>query len=244
MERQPYNFSELFIGNEKLFQEVLRNPKTIFVYDIDGIISNSPKIVLNNFHEKNGVNVSAAEIDGWNYLTNVAKKSGLSEDVVKNAEKDWYDAGVLLKSQRYLYIKPAIQMTMRYYGPEQHFVLTSRNFTLDDSTFNWFRREEPEFLPENILIRKKGDTRSAEVYKVDNLKYLAGRAPYVVFVDDSTDFVKAVLDDGIKNCLVINIPQGKIMPDFTHERLIIIKRFPDKLQAMYPFMDAVRRAIG
>jgi hypothetical protein len=244
MERQPYNLSELFIGNEKLFQEVLQNPKTIFVYDIDGIISNSPKIVLKNFREKNGINVSAAEIDGWNYLTNVAKKSGLDEETVKNAEKDWYDADVLLKSQRYLYIKPVIQMTMRHYGPERNFVLTSRNFTLDDSTFNWFKREAPEIRLENILIRKKGDTRSAEVFKVENLKYLAERAPHVVFVDDSIDFVKAVLDDGIKNCLVINIPQGKIMPDFAHERLIIIKRFPDKLQAMYPFFDAVRRAIG
>lgn len=244
MERKSYIWSELFLGNEKLFQEVLRNPETIFVYDIDGIIANSPKVVLKNFTDKHGIKVSAAEIDGWDYLTNVAKRSGLDADAVKNAEKDWYDAGVLLKAQKYLYIKPVIQMTMRYYGSERNFVLTSRNYTLDESSYDWFKREEPDIKSENILIRKEGDSRSAETFKVDNLKRLAKLAPHVVFVDDSIDFVKAVLDDGIKNCLVVNIPQGKVMPDFEHERLIVIKRFPDEIQAMHPFMHAVERAIS
>ena len=244
MERKPYIWSELFLGNEELFQEVLRNPETIFVYDIDGIIANSPKVVLKNFADKHGIKVSAAEIDGWDYLTNVAKRSGLDADAVKNAEKDWYDASVLLKAPKYLYIKPVIQMTMRYYGSERNFVLTSRNYTLDESSYDWFKREEPELRNENILIRKEGDSRSAEAFKVDNLKRLAKLAPYVVFVDDSIDFVKAVLDDGIKNCLVVNIPQGKVMPDFQHKRLIVIKRFPNEIQAMHPFMHAVERAIG
>ena len=105
--------------------------------------------------------------------------------------------------------------------------------------------EFPEIKPENILIRENGGTDLVDSakFKVDRLRELSKKAPWVVFVDDSTDFVHAVLTDGIQNCLVINVPQGKIIPGFKHERLVVINRYPEKYQAMYPFMCAVLTAI-
>jgi hypothetical protein len=246
MERKPYVWSELFLGDEELFQKVLRNPETIFVYDIDGIVTNSAKVVYRRWTEKTGVEALPHKIDRWDYLTKLAREAALSKDVIEHAEDDWFKPEVLQAAQLNLYIRPVIEKTIRYYGPDKNFVLTSRNPSLKESTVNYFAREFPKIKKENILIREEGgiDLVDSAKFKVENLKILAEKAPWVVFVDDAIDFVKAVLNDGIKNCLVINIPQGKIMPDFEHERLIVIKRFPDKLQAVYPFLDAVGRAIG
>jgi hypothetical protein len=244
MERQPYHLEDLFIGDRKLFQEVLQNRETIFVYDIDGILANSPKIVLKNFTEKYEIRTNPAEIASLDYLTRLAKKAGFSEDVIKHAEDGWYKPEVLLAAQRYLYIRPVVRKTVSYYGSKNNSVLTSRNPDLEMPTLNWFNREVPEIKNENILIRKKGDPMSGADFKVKNLRGLAAVAPWVVFVDDATDFTKAAIEANIDNCLVVNIPLGKIMPDFRHERLIIIKRYPEEIQAMYPFMYVIDKVLG
>ncbi|MCX6705104.1 MAG: hypothetical protein NT162_02085 [Candidatus Woesebacteria bacterium] len=245
MERKPYIWSELFLGDEDLFQKILRNPETIFVYDIDGILANSAKIVYKRFTEKTGVEALPYKIDRWDYLTELSKDAGLDEDTIKHAEDEWFKSEILGTSQRYLYIGPVVEKTVNYYGADKNFVLTSRNPYLKDSTIDWFAKEFPKIKKENIFIRGSGgiDLVNSAKFKVEKLQMLARKAPWVVFVDDSTDFVKAVLDDGIKNCLVVNIPQGKIMPDFEHERLIVIKRFPDEIQAMYPLMYAIDKAL-
>jgi hypothetical protein len=243
MERKPFFMPELFIGDRNLFNEVLRNRETIFVYDIDGIVANSTKVVYRKFTEKTGVFANPLEINNFHHLTNLAKSANLSKDFIKHAEDDWYDSKVLDLAQKFLYITPVVNKTFSFYGRDRNFVLTSRNPDLKESTLDWFSRKYPEFNPNNILIRDSHNIDSAD-FKVGSLRILSKIAPWVAFVDDSVDFIGAVLADGIKNCLVINIPQGKVMPDFRHERLIVIKRFPEEIQAMYPFMDAVNRAIG
>jgi hypothetical protein len=242
MERQPYRFSELFTGNWELFEKAVRSPETVFVYDIDGILANSPKVVLKRFTEKTGLATNPTEINEWNYLTNIAKKGGLGKEFIKDVETDWYEPDILKLSQKYLYITPAVEKTLKYYGPDRNFALTARDPVFKESTIDWFSRQVPEFKSENIFIRKDKKISSA-VFKSGNLASLAKAAPWVVYVDDSIEFTKAALDADIKNCLVVNIPLGKIMPDFRHERQFIIKRYPDELQAVYPFMDALDRAL-
>lgn len=245
MERQPYRFNELFSGNWELFKKVLQNPETVFVYDNDGIISDTSKEVYKRFSQKYGILVKTSDIDGWTYLTDVARSTGLSEDDIGHAEDDFYSPDVLEKSQNILYIKPVIQKTISYYGAKNNFILTSRDSEFKDVTISWFKRKFPEFLPGNILIRDGKKEITGEEFKVESLKELALKAPWVVFVDDALKFVKAVLDaPDIENCLVVNIPQGKVMPDFRHERLVVIKRFPDRIQAVYPLMDALDRALN
>jgi len=176
----------------------------------------------------------------------LARKSGLSEEAIKHADDDWFKPEVLRVAQKYLYIRPVVEKTVNYYGPGRNFVLTSRNPYLKQSTIDYYADEFPKIRSENILIREDGgiDMAHSAGFKVKNLKALAEIAPWVVFVDDSTDFTKAVIDANIPNCLVINIPLGKTMPDFRHERLIVIKRYPEYLQAMYPLMFMVDRAIN
>jgi hypothetical protein len=78
IEAKPFYWREMFTGNWELFEKVLKNPKTIFVYDIDGILADSPKTVLKKFTEKTGIRTNPTDIDEWNYLTNLAKKAGLN----------------------------------------------------------------------------------------------------------------------------------------------------------------------
>jgi hypothetical protein len=242
MERKPFYWREMFTGNWDLFQKVLQNPETIFVYDIDGIWANSPKIVLKRFTEKTGIKTNPAEIDEWNYLTNLVKKAGLDGDYIKNAEVDWYEPEILAFAQKYLYITPVIDKTLGYYGPARNFALTSRDPKFKESTTDWVSWKIPKFKTENILIRSDSETNPS-VFKVDNLIRLASNAPWVVYIDDHTEFTKAAVEANISNCLVVNIPLGKIMPDFRHDRLIVIKRYPEYLQAMYPLMFMIDKAL-
>jgi len=225
-----------------LFKEALGNPGTIFVYDMDGVLADSPKIVLQNFTEKNGIKVNPAEIDEYAYLTKILKQNGFSRKQIKHAEDDWFDPKVLHKAQRYLYIKPVVEKTIAAYGAKNNYVLTVRDPDFTDSSLDWLTHQFPKFLPENLMIRtnKKMD---GTYFKVGCLTILAQTAPWVVYIDDSTDFTKAAVMAGIENCIAVNVPIGKTMPDFRHERLIIIKRYPNELQAMYPFMYAVDRAL-
>jgi len=245
MERKPFIWREMFTGNWELFQKVLENPETIIVYDIDGILINSPKIVLNNFSKKTGIKTNAVEIDKWNYLGEIAENSGLGEDVIEHANDDWFKPEVLQAAQRYLHIRSVVRKTVNYYGPDRNFVLTSRNPYFKTSTINHFAQEFPEIKSENILIRDNGgiDMVDSANFKTEKIRELATKAPWVVFIDDSPDFSEAVLCDGPENCLVVNIPLGKTTPTLPHERLIVIKRFPEDLQAMYPLKFMIDKAI-
>jgi len=240
-ERQPYRFSELFTGNWDLFQKAVQNPETIFVYDNDGIISDTSKIVLKRFNEKYGTSAKLADISCWSYVVEVAKNAGFSEDIICNAERDYYDPKVLEMAQTNLYMKSVIMKTLAYYGPDKNYILTSRNPDLKDSTLSWFKRKFPDILPGNILIRDGKNKISGENFKIVELRKLAIKSPWVIFIDDGLSFVKSTLEADIGNCLIINCPQGKIVPDFTHDRLFVVKRFPDEIQAMYPLMDAIDR---
>ncbi|KKR57352.1 MAG: hypothetical protein UT96_C0021G0008 [Candidatus Woesebacteria bacterium GW2011_GWC2_40_30] len=80
----------------------------------------------------------------------------LTEDAINHAEDDFYSPEVLEKSQSILYVKPVIQKTLKHYGPERNFILTSRNSEFKDVTLNWFECKFPEIKPENILIRSNG----------------------------------------------------------------------------------------
>lgn len=244
-ERCQFIWREMFTGNWELFQKVLGNPETIIVYDIDGILIDTPKIVLNKFTEKTGIRTNPVDIDKWNYLSELAENSGLSKDVIEHANDDWFRPEVLARAHRYLYIKSLVQKTVNYYGPQRNFVLTSRNPYFKLSTINHFSYELPEIKSENIFIRDNGgvDMTVAANFKTEKIRDLAIKAPWVFFVDDSPDFSEAVLRDGPENCLVINIPLGKTKPTLPHERLIVIKRFPEDLQAMYPLKFMVDKAI-
>lgn len=243
MERKPFNWSELFEGNWNLLKEGLNNPETIFVYDMDGILTNTSKAVLENFSKKYGVRADPTEIDEPLYLTNLAKKKGLGTDVIEHAEDGWFEPDLLLAAQRYLYTKSTVLKTIRLYGADRNFVLTSRNHEVGDITIDWFARELPEIKRENILIRNYGDVGRVDSvrFKVENLKILARKAPWVVFVDDSVKFCKAALSE-VENCLVIFIPVGKMVPGFSHERLFVIKRYPNDIQAIYPLVFALDKA--
>lgn len=243
MERKPFYWSESFIGNWDLFKEALGNPETIFVYDIDGILANTPKPVFENFYRKTGIKADPAEMNKREYLVALAVELNLGADVIEHADDDWYKPEILLAAQRYLYVKPVVLKTVGFYGPDNNFVLTSREKDVEDVTLKWFARELPQIKPENILMREKESGESSTAFKAREMGVLAKRAPWVVFVDDFTEFCQAVLDAGIENCLVINIPHSKVTPDFSHERMAIIKRHPEDIEAMYPLLFALEKAI-
>jgi hypothetical protein len=243
MEKERFNFEEKFFGDWNLFEKVVANPETIFIFDTDGILANSPKVVFKMFNEKYGVHADPAEMDRQYYLTYLANELNLGKDAVEHAEDNWYKPEVLLRAQRYLWAKPIILKVINGHGYDGCKILTSRNPSFKKITLNWYSREIPEIRHENILIRnEKFDGHSAE-FKVQSVESLAKKAPWVVFIDDFDKFCHSVLDADVKNCLVIYAPWGKIVPRPNHERLVVVGRHPQSLQAMYPLYDAINRAL-
>lgn len=241
VENNAYRWHESFSGNWDLYKTAVQNPKTIHVYDIDGILAYSARSVFDDFIRKTGVYVHPAEIDEFDFLTKIAKSHGVNGSQLAQANDGWYDPEILLKAPRYFYIRPVVQQSLRLAGPERNFVLTARKSSLKESTLKWFDRELPEMPPQNIIIRENGGTKSIP-FKVENLTRLSKLAPWVIYTEDALDYVKAALAAGIPNLLVVNIPQGKIWPSFRHDNLILLNRYTVKSQAMYPFHDTISRA--
>jgi hypothetical protein len=241
VENGPYNWQESFSGNWDLYKTAIQNPKTIHVYDIDGILAYSAKVVFEDFTNKTGIYVHPADIDKFNFLRSVAKNHGLNGSDLASANDGWYDPEILLKAPRYLYIKSVVQRSLSLVGAERNFVLTARNPELKQATLEWFDREFPEIRPDNIIIR---DTKTIDAipFKIEKLNNFSKLAPWVVYTEDALQFVEAALAADISNLVVVNIPQGTIWPGFRHNNLLLLKRFTVKNQAMYPFHDTITRA--
>ena len=244
MERKPFRLTDYlyYCGDWNLFLSAINNPDTIYIYDADGILVDSPKKVLADFLEKTGIKVDPAQIDRFNALTYIATQEGLPEDVIATAEDGWYDPNILGGSPRYFFSKPILNLTMQLVGPERNYVLTSRLPNLEDSTQKWLRKQHP-FLPEENLLIRTSSTESETVFKVDKIKEQSEKAPYVIYFEDSIKFVKAVLEDGPVNCVVVNIPVGQIRSDLEHERLFVVGRYPYDCQGMYPLYRLLKEAI-
>lgn len=240
---ERFIFQESFRGDWNLFSQIVNSQDVYYIYDADGILVYSAEKVFNNFEIKHGIKVFPKDIDGWTYLTDVATKHGLDQESIGSAENDWYDTDVLESSKRYLHTKPIVNLTIALAGAEKNLVLTSREPHLADGTYRWFRKNFPRLPSSNILIREEDSGVSGTRFKVDCLREYASRANWVVFMDDSTKYIKAVLDADIQNCLAINVPQGVVQPDFVHDRLITVGRYPKEIQGMYPLYFAFKKAI-
>lgn len=241
--RDLFSFEEKFVGDWELFREAINNPEVYYIYDADGVLVYSAERVFESFEKRYGIKVSPKDINAWNYLTNVAAEKGLSDESVTDAEKDWYNSSVLESSRRYLHAKPLVNLTVKLAGKEKNLVLTSREPYLAEGTYRWFDRNFPMLLRNNILIRNSDSEISGTRFKVNSVRERAGQADWVVFMDDSTKYIKAVLDAGIPNCLAILIPQGVVKPEFSHDHLITVGRFPEEMQGMYPLYSAFKKAL-
>lgn len=243
MERQQHNWQELFVGDWSTFTKVISNPETIIVWDIDGVLGNSPRAVFSDVYRRYRLHAHPSQIDRWDYLSSLAKKRSMSEEAIQIIENGWYSTEVLEKSPRYLYMKKLVDLTTLYYGSEQNYVLTSRKPSLADGTYRWMGREYPQILTKNILIRDTENEKETE-FKARHIRRLSQQTPYVVFVDDSIKYVQFVLDQLIDNCYVINTPLGVIDSSFADPHAFVVKRYPHNLQAMFPLFDAFRSVIG
>jgi uncharacterized HAD superfamily protein len=244
MEKERFYWSEVFNGNWSLLEKALQNPETIFVYDIDGVLANTPKVVLNKFYQKSGIKVEPTEFNGDKYLMRRAQAANLDADIIEHAEDDWYKEETLFAAQRYLYVKPAVLKTIGFYGADRNFILTARRVEIKEMTYQWFDRELPQIKRENILTRDgKAQERGIE-FKIRMLKELAAKAPWVIFIDDFDVFCQAIIDAGIENCLVINTPWNKqVLPVSGHEKLFILGRYPSRIRGMYPLLFALEKAL-
>ena len=198
--------------------------------------------VFSNFRNKTGIDVQPHEVDGWEFLKRVSIKNNLKQDIIDTAEDDWYRSDVLENSSRYIYARPIVRMTVNKYGIDRNLVLTSREHHLRSATENWMTEHIP--IPtSNLLIRERSSLLKGKEFKVKEVKEKSQLADWVVFIDDSTDFIRGVLESGVKNCLAINVPQGLVKPDFNHEHLIVIGRYPEESQAMYPLYTYIKTAL-
>lgn len=248
MERVSCNFQEhIYQGAENIhyLKSALADPETIFIFDADGIIVNSPAEVYRIFNTKVSsfdVTVNPMDADHFHYLTKIAKLNNLPQEVIEKAEEDWYKNMPLYRSEPYDGMRKVVDETIGLSGRNRNYVLTARMPKLSRATHLWFCLNLPKKIPQdNILIRGKNSSVKSDAFKVGKIKEKAETTTWVVFFDDSTKFVKSVSDANIDNCVVVNVPIGKIRPDFSHERLIVLGRYPEKEQSMYPLLDLIRR---
>lgn len=240
MLRERFKFEQNFDGDKNLFRQAFTNSKSIFYYDGDGILFNTAEVVLNDFQIKNGITANPTAIDRWGYLTHLAVSNHLPNEKIQSAEDGWYDPDILVMARRYLFIKSVVRKTVALSGPERNYVLTSREPILKDSTMESLKREFPQIPTSNLLIRSDKNIKPTD-YKASVVKFGSAVAPWVVLIDDSTKYCKAVLDANIPNCVVVNVPLGQIKPDFSHPQMITLGRFPVECQGMYALDEAIDR---
>ena len=242
-EREKYTWTDLFIGDWQVFTKVVSNPETIIVWDIDGVLGNTPRPVFSNVFIEHGLHAHPSQISSWDYLSSLARDKSFSEDKIIAIENGWYSSDILEKAPRNLYMKRLVDLTTSYYGVDRNYVLTSRKPHLKEGTYRWMEREYPQISSKNILIRGSNEIKETE-FKSDHIKRLSKQAPYVVFIDDSTKYIQHVLDQSINNCFVINTPLGVIDFKPNNDHAFVIKRYPHNLQAMLPLLDAFRSALS
>lgn len=246
MEKKLYILSDYYKGNWLDFNTVASNIDTAIVYDIDGVLCNSPEVVFSNFrarHQSRKIEVYPHQIDRWDFLSYVAKENNLDEVTVKEAENDWYLTEVLEAANPYSSMPQLVALTLNFYGSPNNYVLTSRKPNLAEGTLKWMSTHYPHIATENIFIRPD-ELEKETVFKARNINEIAVNHPYVLFIDDSTKYVKHVLDNCRENVHVIHTPLGLTQTEFTGDRLHIVKRCPHELQSMYPLMDAFQRVIS
>src|SRR3989338_1699624 len=241
--KDSFIFEESFNGDWNLFRQIVNSKSVYYIYDADGILVYSAERVFNNFEERHGIKVFPKNINTWNYLTEIAVDHGLDKNSIRQAEDDWYDGDVLESSKRYLYSRPLVNLTIGLVGAERNLILTSREPNLKVETYRWFGNHFPKIPKENILIRDEGSPLSGTKFKGREVGKYAELVDWVVFMDDSTKYIKAVLDAGIPSCMVIIVPQGIVKPDFSHDRLITAGRYPEEIQGMYPIYRAFKKAL-
>lgn len=242
-EPKPYRFNEFFTGNWDYFKKVFTNPETRIYYDVDGILANSAKPVCEAVLQTYGIDIKPEEINDWSPFAIAAKAQdpSLTEEQSEERERFWYDNNTLMKSPRYLYMRSVVNLTSKLFGRERNFVLTSRDKEFQPGTCEWIAGNYPEIPQENVLTRDNSREIRSRYFKTAKLAEAAKLVPYVVFVDDHIEFVETVLNARIPNILVIHIPQGIISHVSEHPNLVSFKRFPSRLQAMYPLLDAINR---
>lgn len=243
MERESYRLKDfVFSGSTETLENILKSNDVLFLIDADGIIINSPKKILGNFENKYGIKIDPAKIDRWDILIETAKINKFPKDVVATVNDEWFQPEPLLASQPYLYIRPLLIRLINRYGLENNYILTSRNPDLENCTTEWFNRHFLE-LSNNILIRKDVILDGGN-FKVEEITKRARDHEWVVFIDDSLNFTKQVVESNIENVFVINVPLGVARPDFESKNLLVMGRYPIGLQAMYPLYNLFDRILS
>lgn len=225
--------------------DFLNDKQTVHLYDADGIVIDSPRQVISQFNKQVlsqfGIETDPSEVDRWGYLTYFSQLNDLPYEVILKAEDDWYDSETLEKSPRYSWIKPVLLSSLNKSGINRNFILTARLPELKQTTVDWFSKHFPDFDSDNILIRESL-TDDPSTFKAETVAFFAEKYPQVIVYEDSVEYSKAILDEELPNCIVILVPLGNIRPGFDNDNLIVLRRYPNELQAMYPLYDLVKRA--
>lgn len=210
------------------------------VEDSDGVGINSPKNVHQICENETGVELRPYKTDRWNYISYTLVNNGKSTSEANKYEGLWYSSSVLRKSEPYLFMRPLVRTLIKHLGRERQYVLTARRPDLKEATIESYKCHYPEIPSENILIRDN-DLLDSEKFKKDEIAKLMP----CIFIEDTFANLKPILNDpSFAKCLCIHIPLGVIKPEFHHERLIVVKRFPFKEQGMYPLFKLFERSFN
>lgn len=232
------NTAELVsFGDVENLEKALAHKRVGFIYDADGIIVNLPASVVPDFNRLTGLKYHPSLIENWKSLQDEVVMRASKKHLAGVAQNGWYDVGLVKIAPAYIYGLRLAKLTLGIWGPANNFVLTARTKypELAPATREWFSEKLPKMRTGNIKFNHKKGPEVAE---------LAMRLDWLVYFEDSSENIEDVLagEQPVKNCTVVQVPLGKIQPDFFHDQLIVVNRYPQLIQEMYPAYRLVKEA--
>ena len=224
------------------FKDVFCSEKLRFVWDIDGILIDTPKSVLDLANKKYNFIKPANpwETDEFDFLTKLGRISGFNDKVLESMEADWYKSFPMYKASPYEGIPEALEMAIDRAGPENNFVLTSRKPKLERATNLLIAREFPRIPCKNILIRKNLNLSGKE-FKMKGLKSLSDFDGVTILLDDVDEYIKAATEIHLDNLYMIAVPVGKLPITVEDPHLLVLERYPLESQGMLPLKNMLQR---
>ena len=243
------------------FLIVLANNNTIYFFDLDGTITNSPDYMIKRFNldleefyngngnDKGFKKYSVTDFDRYKAIEYWAKENGMSDAEAESIENRWYEGDPLLASNPYLLAIPILKRLVNYVGEEKVKTLTAREPHLTKATQKWHKRWFPFVKPKNILIREDNSVNKVE-FKVQTVIDEAMTDPEVpvVVIEDSEENTGAIMERtdllGLKNVYCILMPLGQAKPTLKHERVLTLLRDPIGVQDINSLYEVISNNVA
>jgi len=178
----------MFVERLKSKEALIETLRKVSV-DHDGVISDTRKLVTDEFNLRFGTSHTPDEIREWGTVITWGLEAGLSlKEATSQDDELWYSQDILIKADpvpwAYEFMHEAYKLGVRI--P----INSSRKPKLYQSTAEWYAKQLPFVIPEQIHVGLK-DIPNGELSKLWMIK-IEGKS---IHVEDSYSQARIILDN-------------------------------------------------